>query len=57
MGKRFLQGNRYMKYPGVAILISNKIEFQSKLIKRYGQKHLIVTKEKNSLPNMEGQPH
>jgi hypothetical protein len=42
-GKKF-QANDPKKQAGVAILISNKIDFQPKVIKRYGEGHFIHIK-------------
>ena len=46
MGKKVFQANGSKKQVGVAILIPSKINFQQKLIKRDGEGHLILTKEK-----------
>ena len=38
------QANGSRKQAGIAILISNKVDFQPKLIKRDGKGHFILTK-------------
>lgn len=40
------QANGSRKQAGIAILISNKVDFQPKLIKRDGKGHFILTKWK-----------
>ena len=45
--RKVFQANRPKKQDGVAILISNKIDFQPKLIKRDTEEDLILIKEKN----------
>ena len=45
--KRVLKVNRPKKQAGAAILLSNKIDFQPKLIKGEGERHFILIKEKN----------
>jgi hypothetical protein len=50
--KMILQANGPKKQAGVAILISNKIDFQSKFIKKDKEEHFILIKKstkKNSL--------
>jgi exonuclease III len=44
--KQVFQAIRAKKQAGVAILISNKIDFQPKLIKRDRERHLILIKGK-----------
>jgi hypothetical protein len=44
--KKVFQANSTNKQTGVAILISNKIDFQLKLIKRYVEGHFILIKGK-----------
>ena len=45
--KNIFQANGHKKQAGVAILISNKIDFQPKSIKRDRKGHLILIKGKN----------
>jgi hypothetical protein len=45
--KEVFQVNRPKKQPGVAIVISNKLDFQPKVIKRDGKGHLILNIGKN----------
>ena len=45
VGKRFFQSNGPKEQVSVAILISNKIDFKLKSIKRDGEKHLILITE------------
>jgi exonuclease III len=64
--KKFFQANGMKKQAGVAILISNKIDFQPKVIKKDKEGHFILIKgeilqdELSTLniyaPN-KGQPH
>jgi exonuclease III len=44
--KTILQANGLKKHAGVAILISNKINFQPKIIKKEKEGHLILIKGK-----------
>jgi hypothetical protein len=44
--KKFFQANGLKKQAGVAILISNKIDFQPKVIKKAGGGHFILIKGK-----------
>ena len=44
--KTIFQANGLKKQPGVAILISNKINFQPKVIKKDKKGHFILVKEK-----------
>jgi exonuclease III len=44
-GKKF-QENRSKKQGGVAILISNKIDFQPKVVKKGEERHFILAKRK-----------
>ena len=45
-GKQFFQANGLKKQAGVAILISNKIDFQPKVIKKDKEGHFILIKGK-----------
>ena len=45
--KNTFQANGPKKQAGIAILISNKIDFQPKLIKKGREKHFILIKRKN----------
>jgi exonuclease III len=45
--KTIFQANGVKKQAGVAILISNKIDFQTKVIKKDREGHFILTKDKN----------
>ena len=47
MLKNELEANDPKKQAGVAILISNKIDFQPKVIKKDGESHYIFIKGKN----------
>ena len=58
------QVNEPSKQAGVAILISNKIGFQPKLIKRYGEQSFILIKGKIHhddisifMSQLQGHPH
>jgi hypothetical protein len=64
--KIIFQANGLRKQAGVAILISNKIDFQSKVIKKDKEWHFILIKGKifqeelsilNILLQIQGQPH
>jgi exonuclease III len=44
--KTIFQANRLKKQAGVAILISNKIDFQPKVIKKVKERHFILIKGK-----------
>ena len=68
LNKKYVQANGQKKQAGVAILISNKIDFQPKVIKKYGERHFILLKRKKkstkmnfqfwtSIPQMQGHPH
>ena len=46
--KKIFQANGLQKQYVVAILISNKIDFKPKLIKRDGKGHFILIKEKST---------
>ena len=46
--KTIFQANGVRKRAGVAILISNKIDFQPKVIKKYKEGHFILIKGKIS---------
>jgi hypothetical protein len=45
--KTIFQANGSKKQAGVAILISNKIDFQPKVIEKDKEEHFIFIKEKN----------
>jgi hypothetical protein len=45
---KVFQANSSKKQAGVAILISNKIEFQLKVIKQDGEEHFIFIKGKST---------
>jgi hypothetical protein len=45
-GKMIFQANSLKKQAGVAILISNKIDFQPKVIKKDKEAHFILIKSK-----------
>jgi exonuclease III len=45
-GKRVSEANKHKKQSGVTILISNKIDFQPKLIKKDGEGHVVLIKER-----------
>jgi hypothetical protein len=47
-GKKTFQANGPKKKVGVQILISNKTDFQSKVIKKEEEEHFIYIKEKKS---------
>ena len=64
--KTIFQANGLKKQAGVAILISNKIDFQPKVIKKDKEGHFILIKGKiyqdelsilNIYAPMQGQPH
>ena len=64
--KTIFQANTMKKQAGVAILISNKIDFQPKLIKKDKEGHFILIKGKilqeeyqfwMSMLQIQGQPH
>ena len=59
--KTIFQANGLKKQAGVAILISNKIDFQPKVIKKDKEGHFIFIKGKIyqdlSMLQMQGQPH
>jgi hypothetical protein len=66
--KTIFQANGPKKQAGVAILISNKIDFQPKVIKKDKEGHLILIKGKKKILQeelsilyiyapMQGQPH
>ena len=46
MSKKIFQSNAPNEQVGVVILISNKIDFKPKLIKRDGEGHFMLTKGK-----------
>jgi hypothetical protein len=41
------------KQTGVAILLSNKIDFQPKVIKKDNERHFILVKEKSTMINSQ----
>jgi hypothetical protein len=45
--KTILQANGLKKQAGIAIVISNKIDFQTKVIKKDKEGHFILIKGKN----------
>jgi exonuclease III len=51
--KTIFQTNGLKKQAGLAILISNKIDFQLKVIKKYKEGHFILIKIKSSKKNSE----
>ena len=55
-GLKFFQANGPKKQGWVAILTSNKMDLQPKLFKRDGEGHVIVMKDKTSMPQIQGQP-
>ena len=61
--KTILQANGHRKRAGVAILISEKIDFQPKVIKRDTEGHFLLVKgkihqeERTSMHQMQGHPH
>jgi hypothetical protein len=51
--KTIFQANGLKKQAGVAILISTKIDFQPKVIKKYKEGHFILIKGKISKRNSQ----
>jgi hypothetical protein len=47
------QANRLKKQSGIAILISNKIDFQPEVIKRDREGHFTLIKEKSTKMNSQ----